>query len=213
MVTIVVHLLSHVRLFATLWTAARQASLSLAIFQSLFRFIVHWVSDAIQPSHPLLPPSPSALNLSQHQAFFNVLALHIRWWKYWSFSISPSNEYSGLISFRIDWFDLLAVQGTLKESSPSPPFENINSLVLSLLYGPPLSLIHSSSETLLYKWARVPYCVGIECSFTMLCWVVDNCKAQDNKYFRLCRPDSICCNFSTWCCSKKQRGKYLNAWV
>ena len=78
------------------------------------------VSDAIQPSHPLSPLSLPALNLSQHQAFFNVLALHIRWLKYWSFSISPPNEYSGLISFRIDWFDLFAVQGTLKESSPSP---------------------------------------------------------------------------------------------
>ena len=77
---------------------------------------VHWVSDAIQPSHPLLPPSPLALNLSQHQGLFQwvsslhqvpkVLELH--------FSISPSNEYSGLISFRIDWLDLLAIQGTLK---------------------------------------------------------------------------------------------------
>ena len=69
-----------------------------------------------------------------------------------------------MISYRIDWFDLLAVQGTLKESSPSPQFESINSLVLSLLYGPILSLIHSNSETLLYKLARVPYCVGIGCS-------------------------------------------------
>ena len=69
---------------------------------------VHWVSDAIQPSHPLSPTS-LALNLSSE------LALHIRWPKYWSFSfsISPSNGYSGLISFRIDWFDLLADQGTL----------------------------------------------------------------------------------------------------
>ena len=77
---------------------------------------VHWVSDAIQPFHPLLPPSPPALSLSQHQGFSNELALHIRWPKYWSFnfSISPSNENSELISFRIDWFDLLAVQGNLK---------------------------------------------------------------------------------------------------
>ena len=74
---------------------------------------VHWVSNAIQPSHPLLSPSPSAFNLSQHQGLFNKSALHIRWPKYWSFSfnISPSNEYSGLISFRLD---LLAIQGTLK---------------------------------------------------------------------------------------------------
>ena len=76
---------------------------------------VHWISDAIQPSHPLLSPSPPALNLSQH-VISNESALHIRWPEYWSFSfsISPSNEYSGLISFRMDWFDLLAGQETLK---------------------------------------------------------------------------------------------------
>ena len=77
---------------------------------------VHQVGDAIQPSHPLSSLSPSAFNLSQHQGFSNELVLHIRGPKYWRFifSISPSNEYSGLISFRIDWLDLLAVQGTLK---------------------------------------------------------------------------------------------------
>ena len=72
---------------------------------------------AIQSSNPLSLPSPLALILSQHQTFFsNETALHITWSKYWSFtfSISPSSEYSVLISFRIDWFDLLAVQGTLK---------------------------------------------------------------------------------------------------
>ena len=76
---------------------------------------VHRTGDAIQPSHPLSSPSSPAFNLSQHQGLFRWV-LHIRWPKYWSFSfsISPSNEYSGLISLRIDWFDLLAVQGTLK---------------------------------------------------------------------------------------------------
>ena len=76
---------------------------------------VHWFGDAIQPSHPL-SPSPPAFYLSQHQGLFNESALCIRWSKYWSFcfSISPSNEYSGLISFRIDWLDLLAVQETHK---------------------------------------------------------------------------------------------------
>ena len=76
---------------------------------------VHWVGDAIQPSHPLVSPSPPTFNLSQHQGLFKWVS-HIRWPKYWSFSfnISPSNEYSGLIPFRIDWLDLLAVQGTLK---------------------------------------------------------------------------------------------------
>ena len=75
---------------------------------------VHRVGDAIQPSHPLLSPSPPAFNLSQHQSLFNESVLRIRWPKYWSFSISPSKEYSGLISFRMDWLELLAIQGTLK---------------------------------------------------------------------------------------------------
>ena len=68
----------------------------------------------------------------------------IRWPKYWSFrfSISTSNEYSGLISFRIDWLDLLAAQGTLKESSPTPQFKSINTLALSFLYSPTLTSIH-----------------------------------------------------------------------
>ena len=74
---------------------------------------VHWVSDAIQPSHPLLPPSPPTFSLSQHQGHFQHVPLHIRWPKYWSFSISPANKYSGLISLRIDWFDVLAIQETL----------------------------------------------------------------------------------------------------
>ena len=74
---------------------------------------VHWVGDAIQPSHPLSSPSPPALNLSQHQGLSNESALCIRWPKYWSFSfnISPSNEYSGLISFRMDWLISLQFKG------------------------------------------------------------------------------------------------------
>ena len=78
---------------------------------------VHRFGDAIQSPHPLLSPSPPAFNLSQHQGLFkNESVLHIRWPKYWSFSFSicPSNEHPGLISFRMDWLDLLAVQGTLK---------------------------------------------------------------------------------------------------
>ena len=77
---------------------------------------VYLVGDAIQPSHPLLSPSPLAPNPSQHQGLFNESNLRMRWPKYWrfSFSISPSNEHPGLISFRMDWLDLLAVQGTLK---------------------------------------------------------------------------------------------------
>ena len=77
---------------------------------------VHWVGDTIQPSHPLLPPSPPALNLSWHWGLFQWVGCLQQVAKYWSFSfsISPSNEYSGLISFRIDWFDLLAIQEILK---------------------------------------------------------------------------------------------------
>ena len=97
------------------WTAACQASLSITNSE-LAQTHVHWVSDAIQKSHPLSSPSPPTFNLSQHQGLFKWSVLPIRWPKHWSFSfsISPSNEYSRLISFRIDWFDLLAVQGTLK---------------------------------------------------------------------------------------------------
>ena len=77
---------------------------------------VHWVSDAIQPSHPLLSPSPQPSIFPSIRVFPNESILHIRWPKYWSFSfsISPSNEHPGLVSFRMDWLDLLAVQGTLK---------------------------------------------------------------------------------------------------
>ena len=77
---------------------------------------VHRVSDAIQASHPLSSPSPPAPNPSQHRVFSNESTLRMRWPKYWSFSfsISPSKEIPGLISFRMDWLDLLAVQGTLK---------------------------------------------------------------------------------------------------
>ena len=104
---------------------------------------VHWVGDGIWPSHPLSSPS-FAFNLSQHQVFPSESALCIRWPKCWSFSfsISPSNEYSGLISLRTDWFDLLAVQGNLKSllqchSSKASIFPMLN-----LLYGPTLTSIH-----------------------------------------------------------------------
>ena len=98
---------------------------------------VHWDSDAIQPSCPLSSPSP-AFNLSQHQDLYSKdLAICIRWSKHWSFSfrIRPSNEYSQLIYFRIDWFDLLAVQGTLKSLLQH---HSSNASAFSLLYGPTL---------------------------------------------------------------------------
>ena len=111
-----VQLLSRVQLFATPWTAAHQASLSITNSQSLLKLMS---IKSVMPSsqlilcHPLLllPPIPPSIRV-----FSNESVLHIRWPKYWSFSfsISLSNEYSGLISFRIDWLDLLAVQGALK---------------------------------------------------------------------------------------------------
>ena len=89
------------------------------VLQCLLEFAqihVHWVSDAIQTSHPLSSPSPPAFNPSQHQGLFQWVSSSHRWPKFWSFSfkISPSNACPGLISFRMDWLDLLAVQGTLK---------------------------------------------------------------------------------------------------
>ena len=108
--------LSHVQLFVTPWTAASQASLSITLSVSLLKFMS--IESVMPPNHLilchplLLPPSifPS------FGFFSNESVLHIRWPKYWSFSfsISPTNEYSGLISFRMDWLDLFAVQGTLK---------------------------------------------------------------------------------------------------
>ena len=101
---------------ATPLTAARQASLSFTISRSLLKLMS--IKSMMPSNHlkPPSPPSPSALTFPRIRFFSNESALHIRWPKYWSFSfnISPSNECSGPISFRIDWLDLLAVQGTLK---------------------------------------------------------------------------------------------------
>ena len=104
---------------------------------------VHQVGDAIQPSHPLSSPSPT-FNHSQHQGLSNELVLRIRWQSYWSFSfsISPSNEHPGLISFRMDWLDLLAVQGTLKSLLQHHSPKAFSTLVLSFLYSPALTSIH-----------------------------------------------------------------------
>ena len=107
--------LSHIQLFSTLWTAARQASLSITNSQSLLKLMS---IESVKPSshlilcHPLLPPSI----LPRIRVFSNKSVLCIRWIKDWRFNccISPPNEYSGLISFRMDWLDCLAVQGTLK---------------------------------------------------------------------------------------------------
>ena len=132
----------------TPWTAARQASLSFTSSQSLLKPLKPMSIKSVMPSdhlilcHPLLFPLEIFPSI---RVFSNESVLRIRWPKYWSFnfSISPSNEYSGLISFGIDWFDLLVVQGTLMKSSPTPHFQSINSLALSFLYGPTLTFIHN----------------------------------------------------------------------
>ena len=134
---------------------------------------VHWVDDAIQQFHQNSTFKKHILFFEwQIRVFSKESALWIRWPKYWSFSfsISPSSEYSGLISFRIDWFDLLAVQGTLK-SSLAPQYESISSLVLSLLYGPTLT-----SRQDYWKMHTLPirtYVGKVMCLlFTMLCRLV-----------------------------------------
>ena len=111
-----VQLLSHVRLFATPWTTARQAFLPITNSRSLLKLMS---IESVMPSNHLILCCPLLLPpsiLPSIRVFSNESVLPIRWPKYWSFSfsISPSNEYSGLISFRIDWLDLLAVQETLK---------------------------------------------------------------------------------------------------
>ena len=108
-----VQLLSHVWLFATPWTPACQITCpSLELTQTP----IHRVDIAIQPSHPLLSPSPLTFNLSSIRVFSNESVLHIKWPTSWSFSfsISPSNKYSGMISIRMDWLNLLTVQGTIR---------------------------------------------------------------------------------------------------
>ena len=109
----VVQSLSCAWLFATPWTGTRQASLFFTISQSLLQLMF---IESVVPSNHLIPCCPLLLLPSIFPSIrvFNESALHVRWLKYWSFSISPSNKYSRQISFRTDWFDLLAVQGTLK---------------------------------------------------------------------------------------------------
>ena len=137
-----VHSLSRVLLFVTPWTAAHQASLSITNSRSLLKLMS---IESVMPSNYLILCHPLLLLPSifpNIRVFSNESALYIRYPKYWSFSfsISPSNEHSGLISIRMDWLDLLAVQGT-QESSPTPQFKSINSLVLSFLYHPILTSI------------------------------------------------------------------------
>ena len=135
--------LSRVRLLVTPWIAARQASLSITNSRSSLKLMS--IESVMPSSHLilcrpllLLPPIPPSIRV-----FFNESTLHMKWPKYWSFSFSiiPSKEHPRLISFRMDWLDLLAVQGTLK-SSPTPQFKSINSSAFSFLHSPTLTSIH-----------------------------------------------------------------------
>ena len=150
-----VQLLSHVRLFATPWSAVSQASLSFTISQNWLKLMS---IESVMPSNHLvfchlfiLLPSL----IPNIRVFSSESALLIKWPKYWSFSISSSIEYSVLISFRIEWFDLLAVQVT--SNSPTPEFKGINSLPLSFLYNPILTSIHE-------------YWKNHSLDYTDLCW-------------------------------------------
>ena len=140
-----VQLLSCVQLFVTPWTAARQASLYTINSRSLLKLMS---IELVTPSNHLILCHPLLLLpliFPSIRVFSKESVLCIKWPKYWSFSfsISPSNEYSGLISFRMDWFDLLANPRDSQKSSPTPRFKSISSLVLSFLYGPTLTSIHT----------------------------------------------------------------------
>ena len=108
---------------------------------------VHWVSDAIHPSHPLLSPSPPTFNLSQHQGLFHWVSSSHQVAKVLEFQCHHQSfqwifRISFKVSFKIDWLDLIAVQETFKGFLPTPRFRSINSLVLSFLYSPSLTSIH-----------------------------------------------------------------------
>ena len=140
---VLVQSLSCVRLFLSPWTTTQQAHLSFTKSQILHKFMS--LESLMLSNHLILCWSILLwpLIFPSIRDFSTESALHVRWPKYWSFSfsISPFSEYSGLISFKIDCFDLLAFQG-LQESSPAPLFESINSSVLCLLYCPALTSVH-----------------------------------------------------------------------
>ena len=131
---------------------------------------VHWVGDAIQQLHFCCLLLLLSSIFPSIRVFSNESALHIRWLKYWSFSfnISPSNEHPGLISFRRDRLDLLAVQGT-QESSPMPQFKSIHSSVLSFLYSPTLTPIYDYQKTIALTRQNF---VGKVMSCFLISWLV-----------------------------------------
>ena len=132
------------RLSAPVGTAAHQASPPFVIFRSLLKPVS---IESVMPSNHLILCCPLLLLppvFPSIRVFYNESVLCISWPKYWSFSFSigPSSEYSGLISFRMDWLDLLGVQGTLQESVPTPQFKSINSSAVSFLYSSTLTSVH-----------------------------------------------------------------------
>ena len=158
-VIFVLQLLSCVGLFVTPWTTACRAPLSATISWNLLKFMS---IELVMLSNHLMPsPSPLPFIFPSIRVFPSESALLIRWPKHWNFSISPSNEYSGLISFRIYWFDLLAIQGTLKEFSPAPQFKGFNSSVLSLLYGPTLTSIHDCWKNHSFDYSILVCCLFV----------------------------------------------------
>ena len=141
-IVVVVQLLSHVWLFAIPWIAAHQASLLLTISWSLPKFVsieAVMSSNHLILCHPFLLPSIFPGSGSSPGSSHQVSKILDNF----SFRISPSNEYSWLISFKIDWFDLLGDQGTLESFFPVPQLKSINSLALSSFYGPILTLVHN----------------------------------------------------------------------
>ena len=138
---VVVQLLSHIQLFGTPWQYARLPGPSLS--PEVCSAHVHWVGDAIQPSHPLSPPSP-ALNLSQHQGLFQLVSSSHQLAKVWELQLQhQSFQWIFRVNFLYDWLVWsLCFPRYSQDSSPAPQFESINSLALSLLYGPILTSIH-----------------------------------------------------------------------
>ena len=164
---VIVQLLSCVRLFATPWIAAHQAFLSFIISQSLLKLMS---VESVMPSNHLILCRPLLLLPSvfpSSRFFSNESALHIRWPNYWSFSISPSNEYSGLFSLRIDWFDLLAVQGILKSLLQHHSSKASNSLAFSFLYSPTLTSIHDHWKN--HSLDQTDLCWQSSLSFLICC--------------------------------------------
>ena len=186
-----VQLLSHVQLCAIPWTAAHQASLSITNSQSLLKFIS---TESVMPSNLLILYHPLLLLPSiftSIRIFPNESVLRIRWPKYWnfSFSISPSNKYSGLISFRVDWLDLLAVQGTHKSllqhhisetlvlqhsASSSVQFSSVQSLSHVQLFVTPWTAAHQASLSITNSWS-LPKLMFIE-------------SVMPSNYLILCHP-------------------------